>query len=25
LTHYNLGSSPLFATVTLGFLDDQPS
>ena len=23
LTHYNLGSSPLFATVTLGFLDDQ--
>jgi pimeloyl-ACP methyl ester carboxylesterase len=25
LTHYNLGSSPLFATVTLGFLDDQPA
>jgi pimeloyl-ACP methyl ester carboxylesterase len=25
LTHYNLGSSPLFATVTLGFLDDQLS
>ena len=25
LTHYNLGASPLFATVTLGFLDDQPS
>ena len=25
LTDYNLGSSPLFATVTLGFLDDQPS
>ncbi|HEY6683782.1 MAG TPA: alpha/beta hydrolase, partial [Propionibacteriaceae bacterium] len=25
LTHYNLGSSPLFATVTLGFLDDQSS
>jgi pimeloyl-ACP methyl ester carboxylesterase len=25
LTHYNLGSSPLFATVTLGFLADQPS
>jgi pimeloyl-ACP methyl ester carboxylesterase len=25
LTHYNLGSSPLFATVTLGFLDDQQS
>jgi pimeloyl-ACP methyl ester carboxylesterase len=25
LTHYNLGSSPLFATVTLGFLDDQPT
>ena len=24
LTHYNLGSSPLFATVTLDFLDDQP-
>ena len=23
LTHYNLGSSSLFATVTLGFLDDQ--
>jgi pimeloyl-ACP methyl ester carboxylesterase len=25
LTHYNLGSSPLFGTVTLGFLADQPS
>jgi pimeloyl-ACP methyl ester carboxylesterase len=25
LTHYNLGASPLFATVTLGFLDNQPS
>jgi pimeloyl-ACP methyl ester carboxylesterase len=25
LTHYNLGSSPLFATVILGFLDDQSS
>jgi pimeloyl-ACP methyl ester carboxylesterase len=25
LTHYNLGASPLFATVTLGFLDDQSS
>jgi pimeloyl-ACP methyl ester carboxylesterase len=25
LTHYNLFSSPLFATVTLAFLDDQPS
>jgi pimeloyl-ACP methyl ester carboxylesterase len=25
LTHYNLGASPLFATVTLDFLDDQPS
>jgi pimeloyl-ACP methyl ester carboxylesterase len=24
LTHYNLGSSPLFGTVTLGFLDSQP-
>ena len=24
-THYNLGDSPLFATVTLGFLDDQPT
>jgi pimeloyl-ACP methyl ester carboxylesterase len=23
LTHYNLGASPLFATVTLGFLDDR--
>jgi pimeloyl-ACP methyl ester carboxylesterase len=23
LTHYNLGSSPLFATVTLAFLDEQ--
>jgi pimeloyl-ACP methyl ester carboxylesterase len=25
LTHYNLGSSPLFATVILAFLDDQES
>jgi pimeloyl-ACP methyl ester carboxylesterase len=25
LTHYNLGASPLFATVTLDFLNDQPS
>ena len=25
LTHYNLFSSPLFAAVTLAFLDDQPS
>ncbi|HET9302615.1 MAG TPA: alpha/beta hydrolase, partial [Propionibacteriaceae bacterium] len=25
LTHYNLGASPLFATVTLDFLDNQPS
>ncbi|HLM22003.1 MAG TPA: alpha/beta hydrolase [Propionibacteriaceae bacterium] len=25
LTHYNLGSSPLFGTVTLGFLADQLS
>src|SRR5438270_12992417 len=25
LTHYNIGSSPLFAGVTLAFLDDQPS
>jgi pimeloyl-ACP methyl ester carboxylesterase len=25
LTHYNLAISPLFATVTLNFLDDQPS
>jgi pimeloyl-ACP methyl ester carboxylesterase len=25
LTHYNLGSSPLFATVILAFLDDQQS
>jgi len=24
LTHYNLGSSPLFAAVTLAFLDEQP-
>jgi pimeloyl-ACP methyl ester carboxylesterase len=24
LTHYNLGASPLFATVTLDFLSDQP-
>jgi pimeloyl-ACP methyl ester carboxylesterase len=24
LTHYNLGASPLFATVTLDFLDGQP-
>jgi pimeloyl-ACP methyl ester carboxylesterase len=24
LTHYDLGDSPLFATVTLGFLDEQP-
>jgi pimeloyl-ACP methyl ester carboxylesterase len=24
LTHYNVFSSPLFATVTLAFLDDQP-
>ena len=24
LTHYNLAGSPLFATVTLAFLDDQP-
>jgi pimeloyl-ACP methyl ester carboxylesterase len=24
LTHYNLFSSPLFSTVTLAFLDDQP-
>jgi pimeloyl-ACP methyl ester carboxylesterase len=24
LTHYNLGDSPLFAAVTLAFLDDQP-
>jgi pimeloyl-ACP methyl ester carboxylesterase len=24
LTHYNLGASPLFAAVTLAFLDDQP-
>jgi pimeloyl-ACP methyl ester carboxylesterase len=25
LTHYNLFSSPLFSTVTLGFLDNQPA
>ena len=25
LTHYNLGVSPLFAAVTLAFLDEQPS
>jgi pimeloyl-ACP methyl ester carboxylesterase len=25
LTHYSVGSSPLFATVTLAFLDEQPS
>jgi pimeloyl-ACP methyl ester carboxylesterase len=25
LTHYNVGGSPLFAAVTLAFLDDQPS
>ena len=25
LTHYNLADSPLFAAVTLAFLDDQPS
>ena len=25
LTHYNLDESPLFATVTLAFLDEQPS
>jgi pimeloyl-ACP methyl ester carboxylesterase len=25
LTHYNLGESPLFATVVLAFLDQQPS
>jgi pimeloyl-ACP methyl ester carboxylesterase len=25
LTHYNLGISPLFATATLAFLDEQPS
>jgi pimeloyl-ACP methyl ester carboxylesterase len=25
LTHYNLGASPLFATVILAFLDEQPS
>ena len=24
LTHYNLAVSPLFAVVTLAFLDDQP-
>jgi hypothetical protein len=23
LTHYNIGASPLFATVALAFLDDQ--
>ena len=25
LTHYDLDESPLFAAVTLAFLDDQPS
>ena len=25
LTHYNIFSSPLFAAVTLAFLDDQPA
>src|SRR6202022_1445384 len=25
LTHYNLGTSPLFAAVALAFLDDQPA
>jgi len=25
LTHYNIGTSPLLAAVTLGFLDEQPS
>ena len=25
LTHYNLAISPLFAAVTLAFLDEQPS
>ena len=25
VTHYSLGTSPLFAVVTLNFLDDQPS
>jgi hypothetical protein len=25
LTHYNLATSPLFAAVTLAFLDQQPS
>jgi hypothetical protein len=25
LTHYNIFSSPLFATVTLAFLDEQQS
>jgi hypothetical protein len=25
LTHYNLAVSPLFAAVTLDFLDNQPS
>jgi hypothetical protein len=25
LTHYNLASSPLFAAVTLAFLDHQPN
>jgi pimeloyl-ACP methyl ester carboxylesterase len=25
LTHYNLATSPLFAAVTLDFLDNQPS
>jgi len=25
LTHYNIGASPLLATVALAFLDDQPA
>jgi hypothetical protein len=25
LTHYNIGTSPLLAAVTLDFLDEQPS
>jgi pimeloyl-ACP methyl ester carboxylesterase len=25
LTHYNIGDSPLFAAVTLAFLDEQPT
>ena len=25
LTHYNLAASPLFAAVTLAFVDEQPS